>query len=126
MGVKIVVEKEYICIICPVSCDLTLTDDGNNLSVSGNTCKRGESYAKNEYTKPVRMITTTVAIEGSVYPLIPVISTDMVPKEKLKKCIELLYNLKLQAPVKEGDVIVKDILDTGVDIIAAKTVKKVG
>lgn len=120
------VEKEYICIICPVSCDLTLTDDGNNLSVSGNTCKRGESYAKNEYTKPVRMITTTVAIEGSVYPLIPVISTDMVPKEKLKKCIELLYNLKLQAPVKEGDVIVKDILDTGVDIIAAKTVKKVG
>lgn len=123
---KIVVEKEYICIICPVSCDLTLTDDDNNLSVSGNTCKRGESYAKNEYTKPVRMITTTVAIEGSVYPLIPVISTDMVPKEKLKKCIELLYNLKLQAPVKEGDVIVKDILDTGVDIIAAKTVKKVG
>ncbi len=120
------VEKEYICIICPVSCDLTLTDDDNNLSVSGNTCKRGESYAKNEYTKPVRMITTTVAIEGSVYPLIPVISTDMVPKEKLKKCIELLYNLKLQAPVKEGDVIVKDILDTGVDIIAAKTVKKVG
>lgn len=118
------VEKEYICIICPVSCDLSLTDDNGDLSVSGNTCKRGEIYAKNEYTKPVRMITTTVAISDSVHPLIPVISTDMVPKEKLKECINLLYNLQLQAPIKEGDIIVKNILDTGVDIIAAKSVKK--
>ncbi|WP_305767196.1 DUF1667 domain-containing protein [Candidatus Epulonipiscium viviparus] len=114
--------KEYICIVCPLSCDLTLTDTAGELSVAGNTCKRGETYAKNEYTNPVRMLTTTVAIKNSTHPLLPVISSAALPKNQLRKCLDILYKLKLTAPVKEGDLIVKNIADTGVDIISAKTV----
>ncbi|WP_317854603.1 DUF1667 domain-containing protein [Chakrabartyella piscis] len=116
------IEKDYICIICPLSCDLHLTDDNGELTVTGNTCKRGEMYAKSEYTNPVRMVTTTVTLENGLCPLLPVISSDMVPKSKFRECFDLIYNTKVVAPIKEGDVVIPDILGTGVDIVSAKSV----
>lgn len=115
-------QKEYICIHCPLSCDLTLTDDNGILSVTGNTCKRGEDYAKNEYRNPLRMLTTTLRLEQGDSKLLPVISSDMIPKEKLGECLDLLYSISVTAPVASGDVVYKNILNTGVDILAAKTV----
>ena len=115
-------QKEYICINCPLSCDLTLTDENGELSVSGNTCKRGEDYAKNEYRNPVRMLTTTVQLENADSRLLPVISSGMIPKEMIQKCLECLYSISVTAPVKSGEIVYKNILDTGIDILAAKTV----
>lgn len=117
-------QKEYICINCPLSCDLTLTDDNGTLSVTGNTCKRGEDYAKNEYRNPLRMLTTTLRLEQGDSRLLPVISSDMIPKEKLKECLDLLYSISVTAPVASGEVVYKNILNTGVDILAARTVDK--
>lgn len=117
-----VMKKEYICINCPLSCDVTLTDDNGVLSVTGHTCKRGEAYAKNEYTDPVRMLTTTVMLNGNHDALLPVISGDMIPKKVLKECIELLYKVKVSVPIIAGDVVVENILGTGIDILSAKTV----
>lgn len=116
------VQKEYICINCPLSCDLTLTDDNGVLSVSGNTCKRGEDYAKNEYGNPIRMLTTTVQLKNADSRLLPVISSDMIPKKLIKECLKCLYSISVTAPVKSGEVIYENILDTGVHILAAKTV----
>lgn len=116
------VQKEYICINCPLSCDLVLTDEDGAVTVTGNTCKRGEDYAKNEYSNPVRMITTTVKLQGGDSRLLPVISSDMIPKNRLEECMELLYSITVTAPVKAGDVVYENILGTGVHILAAKTV----
>lgn len=112
--------KEYTCIVCPRSCDLVLEERDGELLVSGNGCPRGEEYAKNEYLHPVRMITTTVKLIGGTNRTLPVISSGAVPKEKLRACLDYLYELEIEAPVQLHDVIVSNILDTGIDIMAAR------
>ncbi len=109
------------CIMCPMGCELTVTvEDGAVTNVTGNTCPRGAKYAKDEVTAPKRMLTSTVAIEGGVLPLLPVVSADVLPKERVLDCAAYLRGVKAQAPVKAGDVIVADILGLGVNIIASR------
>ncbi|MDR1965450.1 MAG: DUF1667 domain-containing protein [Synergistaceae bacterium] len=115
-------EKKLICVICPQSCDLVLSADGaGDVAVSGNRCPRGSVYAENEYRAPKRMITTTVRIEGARIALLPVTCTGPVPKERLRDCLDLLYKLTVKSPIKMGDVIAQDILGTGIDVIAARS-----
>lgn len=113
-------KREYTCITCPRSCDLVLTDEDGEISVSGNGCRRGVEYAKNEYLSPKRMITTTIRLKNGEYRLMPVISSEPVPKEKLQDCLKLLYQMEVEAPVALRQVLVKDILGTNVDILAAR------
>lgn len=113
-------QKEYTCIICPRSCSLILEEKNGNFIVTGNSCRRGEEYAINEFTNPVRMITTTLHVTGSNLKCLPVISSGAVPREKLKDCLEYLYQLEIKAPVKLHDVLVENILGTGISILAAR------
>lgn len=113
-------KREYTCITCPRSCDLVLTDEDGEISVSGNGCRRGVEYAKNEYLSPKRMITTTIRLKNGEYRLMPVVSSEPVPKEKLQDCLNLLYQMEVEAPVDLRQVLVKDILGTNVDILAAR------
>lgn len=115
--------KQYVCIVCPMSCNIELTDEDGVLTVSGNACKRGEDYAKNEYTAPKRVITTTVGLRGARLRCLPVISSGAVPRDLLRDCMSLLYSIAVDAPVKQGDIIVPNILGTGVDIVAARSVR---
>lgn len=113
--------KVMNCIMCPLGCEMTVTtQDGTFVSVVGNTCPRGAKYARDEVTAPKRMLTTTVAITGALLPLLPVVSSTVLPKEKVLACAEYLRTVKVKAPVKAGDVIVKDILGLGVDIVAGR------
>ncbi len=89
---------------CPISCDLTLRDQGGTLTVTGNACKRGEVYQK-RIPDPKRMITTTVKITGADLSRLPVISTAPVPKSKLGECLKLLYETEVKAPVEAGGII---------------------
>lgn len=116
-------KKEFICIVCPQSCRLQVEDNDGEIKVTGYSCKRGIEYGKNEFTVPQRMLTTTVAIEKGTHRRLSVISEKELPKEKLTGCIENLYSLKLTAPVKMGDVIVENICNTGVNIIASRSMK---
>ena len=118
------IEKEYTCIVCPKSCRVVLRDEGGRLDIAGNGCERGAQYARTEYENPVRMITTTVSIEGGALRVLPVISTGEVPKSRLKECMAAIYNAAACAPVRQGDVVVPDILGLGVDIVAARDIKK--
>ena len=112
------VEKKIICIICPLGCDITVRGEGNTVgSIEGHTCKRGEQYASEEFLAPVRILTTSVKVTNAKSPLVPVRSRDPVPKELLLKCMERLRSLELKAPVGLYDVVVPNILDTGVDIV---------
>lgn len=113
--------KEYVCIVCPNSCHLTVTEENGEITVTGNSCKRGKEHGIAEYTRPMRMITSTVAISGGLLPRLSVVSTDVVPKDKLNECLQDIYRVSVKAPVKCGDVIISNIQNTGVDIVASKS-----
>jgi len=109
--------KDIVCVACPMGCQISveLNDDGEILSVTGNTCKRGDAYAR---THPERSLTTTVKVSGGVHPVVPVKSAKAVPKDKVKDCVKEIAKLEIKAPVKIGDVVCANILGTGVDIVA--------
>ena len=112
--------KDIICFACPMGCQISveLSDSGEILSVTGNTCKRGDAYARTECTNPERSLTTTVKVSGGVHPVVPVKSAKAVPKDKVKDCVKEIGTLEIKAPVKIGDVVCANILGTGVDIVA--------
>ncbi len=113
-------QKNIICVACPMGCGMTveIADSGEILSVKGNTCKRGETYAKAECTNPVRSLATTVKVDGGIYNVVPCKSAGSLPKDKIFECMEIINKAEAKAPVKLGDILVKDILGTGIDIIA--------
>lgn len=113
--------KQLNCIMCPMGCLLTVTlTDGAVTSVTGNTCPRGEVYARQELTNPQRMLTSTVRITGGELPLLPVVSKTTLPKGRIMDCAEALRHISVEAPVKAGDVIAANILGLGVDIVASR------
>lgn len=117
--------KEMICINCPMGCRLTVDDsDVNDIKVSGNTCPRGVTYAKNEVTAPKRMVTGSVRVIGGAIPMVSVKTREAIPKQLIFDSLELLKNITLTAPVKIGDVVVENICGCGVDFIATKNVDK--
>lgn len=114
-----------ICISCPMGCPLTVEiDEGRVVSVTGNTCKRGEVYAHKEITNPTRIVTSTVVITGADEVMLPVKTKEDIPKGKISDCVRALKSVTAEAPVCIGDVILKNVADTGVDIVATKTIKK--
>ncbi len=111
--------RNLTCIVCPKGCSLTVELDGKNIvSVSGHTCKRGEEYAINECTAPMRTLTTTVALVGG--GVVPVKTDKTVPKELLFECMEAVNAVKAPADVKLGDVIIENILGTGANLVATR------
>ena len=118
--------KVMNCIMCPMGCEMTVTlENGKFAGVTGNSCPRGARYAESEVTDPRRMLTTTVRIKGGLLPLLPVVSADVLPKEKIADCAGHLRNVVVEAPVQAGDVIVPDILGLGVDIVASRDMARV-
>lgn len=118
--------RELICIGCPLGCPITVTmEAGEVTSVVGNTCKRGNDYARKEVTNPTRIVTSTVCVEGGDIAMVSVKTKSDIPKGKIFDCVTALKDVKVPAPVAIGDVIVADVAGTGVDIIATKAVAKV-
>ncbi len=111
------------CIVCPMGCPLTVSKLEEGYKVEGNKCKRGEKYGVEELTAPKRVITTTVRLEGSYLNLLPVKTADSVPKGMMFEIMELLDEIKVCAPIKVGDVIVENVLGTGVDIVSTKSIE---
>ena len=112
---------ELICITCPRGCHLKVDE---NLNVTGNMCPRGAIYAKAELTHPVRMVTSTVAVVSVNESRLPVKTKDPIPKELIFKVMEEIEKVEVKAPIKIGDVIIKDVLGSGVDIIATKDIER--
>ena len=112
-----------ICIGCPLGCPLTVEMEGNEVkSVSGNTCPRGDAYARKELTNPTRIVTSTVRVNGGRLAMVSVKTESDIPKGKIFDCVKALRDVEVQAPVKIGDVIVENIAGTGVNVIATKNV----
>lgn len=118
--------KELICINCPLGCALTVEQatDGTILQVQGNTCNRGVLYAEKELTAPTRIVTTTVPVVGSAQGEATVsckTKTD-IPKEKISAVIQALKTVSVHAPIAIGDVICSNVADTGVDMVATRSI----
>ena len=108
---------KMICINCPKGCEMDVTIDGDSVSVTGHTCPRGEAYAKSEVTNPTRMVTGLVRVAGMRKPL-PVKTKTAIPKGKIDATLFAMHQATVQLPVKIGDVIIPDVAETGVDVVA--------
>lgn len=117
------------CIICPMGCSMEVEVETNAsgqkkvLSVKDNGCKRGEQYAAKELQNPTRTLTTTMKVEGGELPLVPVKTAGEVPKASLLQCMEVVRRASCKAPVKRGDVLIYDLLGTGVNVVACADIK---
>ncbi len=115
--------KELTCIGCPMGCALSVDINGDNMTVTGNTCKRGADYAIKELTNPTRIVTSSVRVMGGELDCVSVKTAADIPKDKIFDCMRELKNIEVKAPVKIGDVIVENIAKTGIAIVATKNVR---
>lgn len=110
---------ELICIVCPKGCHLKV-DEANDYAVTGNSCPKGAEYGKKELVNPTRVITTTVAIEGGTYRRIPVKTAGDIPKGMIYDIMDEINKIVVKSPVKVGDIIIENVLGTGVNVVSAK------
>ena len=118
-------KHELTCIRCPIGCQLTVDVDGEDVSVTGNSCPRGAEYGKKEVTAPTRIVTSSVRVTGGVLPLVSVKTASDIPKEKIMEVMAEIRQCSAAAPVRTGDVLLRDVAGTGADIVATRTVKQV-
>ena len=118
-------KKEMICIGCPMGCYLTVDYVGTKIdNVSGNRCKVGLEYAEKEVSNPQRTLTTTVKVKNGNLPLVSVRTNKPIPKSRIFDAMNLLAKVEVDAPIKIGEPIIQNVLDTGVNIIATKNISK--
>lgn len=109
-------KKEMTCIACPMGCHLTVEGEGDKWTVTGNSCKNGERYGIQEMTDPRRIVPSTVVIKGAMLHRLPVKTAQEIPKGKIFDCMDALAKVVVKAPVKMGDVVLKDVCGTGIDM----------
>lgn len=117
--------KSLTCINCPMGCALTIEMNGDEvISVTGNTCSRGDVYARKELTNPTRIVTSTVKVVGGKSDMVSVKTREDIPKGKIFECVRELKDVQIQAPVHIGDVVAANVADTGIDVVATRNVDK--
>lgn len=115
--------KRFICTNCPKGCEIKVTAENEKpLVISGFSCKAGLAFAKSEIEDPKRTLTTTIKILNGVEILLPVKSQKPIPKALIMACMKNINEHTIPAPVNIGDVVIKDVLNTGINIVATKTV----
>ncbi len=111
--------RNLVCIICPRGCSLTADISDNGVKVTGHTCPKGEEYAVNECTNPVRTVTATVRVSNRYNTMVSVKTAVPVPKGKMMEVMEQLRKIQVEAPVAVGDVVIPAICGTSVVITKA-------
>ena len=111
--------KDMICIVCPMGCRIQV-DEENDYKVTGNMCPKGSAYGKKELTFPTRTITSTVKIKNGVHKRLPVKTSSDIPKNMIFEIMKKLNSIEVSSPIKVGDIIIKNVLETGVDVIATR------
>lgn len=126
MSANVIETLKFNCTTCPSECLLTVEverdDDGNVAevhSVTGNSCPRGDKFAHQELTCPMRVLTTTVAVSGGDEDLLPVRTAEAIPLALHAQAMDLIRGLVVKAPIRMGDVVLPNLLDTGTDLIAS-------
>ena len=108
--------KEFTCIICPRGCHLVVDD---NMNVTGNSCPRGAVYGANELRNPVRVVTSTVIVDGPQRRL-PVKTDRPIPKGKMFEVMEEIAKVKVHAPISVGQILIPNVAGTNGNVVATK------
>lgn len=109
---------ELVCIVCPKGCRMTV----ENGVVTGNTCKKGEAFAKSEATCPMRTVCSTVATSFADMPVLPVRTDGEIPKSKIGELMKLIDTVKVTQKLRRGDVVARSVVGTEVNLIATATI----
>ena len=112
--------KTITCICCPKGCLVTLDTENPEETAKGFNCPQGKEYAIGELTHPMRTISSTVEIKGGLHPRIPVKPNGNIPKEKIFEVMDEINKISVESPVKCGDILLEDVLGTGVNIVACR------
>ena len=117
-------KREITCINCPVGCILNVTVKyGEVVSVTGNTCDRGDAYGRAEVTAPVRIVTSSISVSGGERDIVAVKTAEAIPKGKIGECIKAIADVRAKAPVKAGDILIDNVAGTGINVIATANVE---
>lgn len=117
--------KSLVCVNCPMGCQIQVQLEGQQvISIQGNTCPKGEVYARSECIDPMRILTSTVRIEQAPLRVLPVITQAEIPLRKVFEAMEQIRTLQVQAPVACGQVLCENLADTGVALIASRSMPK--
>lgn len=117
--------KEITCVVCPIGCSMIVSGEVEGIiEIKGNQCKRGAEYGKTEFIHPVRTLTSSVLVKKGEKTLVSVRTDYAIPKEKMVECMQIIQELKVEAPIKMHQVILKNIADTGSDLIATSSIKE--
>jgi len=118
-------DKKITCIVCPIGCKILVKTDGKKLElIEGNKCKSGIDYARSEALNPERMLTSSVLVLNGKWPLVSVRTTKPVPRDKIFEILKELKKVNINAPVKIGQIIIRNVNGTNIDIISTKTINK--
>jgi CxxC motif-containing protein len=118
-------KRHFTCVTCPIGCEIDVeVQDGDIISMEGNKCKKSEEFVLQELKEPMRVLTTTVRVNGARWAMLPVRTDKSIPKRLFFQLIGDLSDVELQAPVKISEVIVKDVAGTDANIVATRTMDK--
>ncbi|MGM0420399.1 MAG: DUF1667 domain-containing protein [Bacillota bacterium] len=118
-------ERTIICLSCPRGCRVRVKSEGEEITdISGHQCPQGVEYAKNEFLNPTRILPTTVQVANGELDLVPVKTAEPIPKEKIGEAMQELAEIVVEAPVKIGQVIVEDLVGTGVEVVATRSIQR--
>ena len=109
-----------ICIECPRSCELSVHCLGESCDVKGHLCPKGETYGIEEVLSPKRVLTTTVKVNSALVPRLPVRTESAIPKALIGACMDQVRLIACEVPIKMGEVVLKNLLGTGLDLIATR------
>lgn len=115
--------RELTCINCPLGCRISVElDKGEIISVSGNTCPKGDAYARKEVVHPTRIVTSTIRVENGIRPVVSCKTSSDIPKEYIFDVMSEINACTIEAPVNIGDVLIEDVMNLGVNIVATSNV----
>ncbi len=118
--------REFTCIGCPQSCEIEVTlENGEIVCLAGNLCPRGRDYVRRELENPVRTVTTSVLVAGGELAVASVRTTAAVPKDRIFDVMREIRRMRLDAPVAAGQVVIKNVLGLGADVVATKSVGRI-
>jgi CxxC motif-containing protein len=118
--------EKIVCVLCPMGCKIKYNAvDGKIVAVEGNRCPKGFSYLEEELKEPKRIVPTSVRVVNGELSLASVKTSKPIPKRLIPKFMELVKQVQIEAPVKVGDVVMKNVLDTGADVVATRSVRRI-
>ncbi|MEA2022639.1 MAG: DUF1667 domain-containing protein [Candidatus Caldatribacteriota bacterium] len=117
--------REFVCIICPNSCQLKVEYKGEKvIDIKGAQCSKGEDFVRNEIANPLRVFTGSVLVKSGEFPLVSVKTSSLIPKKYLKKVGKITHRIKVEAPVAIGQVVAKNLLGENIELVATRKIDK--